>query len=138
MSGIQLNQENVEQLIDLMDRRDKLNSDIRNMLAGNLGTGAGTKADPKPRKREVESAMIMDIDVSGIVSKQKKKADGSYEIAGSYAKWGWAHAYTQQGEYHPKSRDLVQAIERYSSVQVGNRIYTLGGRDNKLLQFKEN
>ena len=46
-------------------------------------------------------------------------------------------AFEQQGDYHPESRELVQAIQQYGSVKVGNRVYSLGGRDGNLLNFKK-
>jgi hypothetical protein len=84
------------------------------------------------REGSDKGPFIADMDVSQIQFKQKAGA-----IAGPYAKWGWAFALTQEGDYHEETRELVQAIEQYEKVQVGNRIYTLGGRDGNLLNFKE-
>ena len=76
--------------------------------------------------------MQLNIDVSGIVFKQKAGA-----IAGPSAKWGWSFAYHQEGWYHVATQHLVKALEQYGSVQVGNRVYSLGGNDGILLNFKE-
>ena len=92
---------------------------------------------PVPRAREPAHPgqrgdfPVLDIDVSQIEFYQKDRT-----IAGPYASWGWTHAY-DYGEYKEESRQLVQAIEQYGRVQVGEREYYFSGRDGKLLSFKK-
>ncbi len=132
MNEIQLDQENVEKLIDLMDRRDKINSDIRIMLAGNLGTSA--QAEPEPRSREVEFAMKLDLDISGIEWKRSNKAGGG--PAGPGDGWAWAFAYTQDGGVRNEAMQLVTALQQYGKVIAGGFEISLSGRDKRLLSRK--
>ena len=73
-------------------------------------------------------ALKLEIDVSGIQFKQKNNA-----IAGPNASWGWTWAYTQDGEYHPESRELVQAIEQYGAVEIDGKQYLI---QEKFLKFR--
>ncbi len=126
-----------EKYLELLDRLKEVEAELRNFGKGGFTHGSTTPRNSEKKKNSSQPAMTMDIDVTSIVFKQKKKADGNFELAGSHAKWGWTFGYTQQGDYQTETRELVQVIEQYGSIQVGNRIYTLGGRDNKLLNFKE-
>jgi len=130
--SIHLKKGETELVINHLEKAEKEIEAVRKILSGtfeikNKGTPCST--DNEVSENE---AIKLDIDVSGIQFKQKAGI-----LAGSYAKWGWSFAYQQNGEYHDESRELVQAIEQYEKVQVGNRIYTLGGRDSRLLNFKE-
>jgi len=82
-------------------------------------------------------AMVVDLDISHIVFKQKKLGDGSYVIANDFSKWGWAIGLTRDGDYNAETEELTRTIQLYGSVQIGNRIFTLGGRDGTLINFKE-
>lgn len=133
MSGIQLDQKNVEKLIALMDRRDKLNSDIRIMLAGNLVACA--QADPESRGSEVKSAMKLDITISGIEWKRSNKQGGG--AAGPNDGWAWAFALTKDGGIRRESAQLLAALEQYGKVLVDGFEITLSGRNKRLLNRKK-
>ena len=74
----------------------------------------------------------MSINVSKIVFKQK----GGLE-AGPTSTWGWCFAFTQKEDYHPESRELIQAIEQYGKVRVGNRVYTPGRQGWEHIELQE-
>ena len=126
--SVTLDEERVEKLLSYLDEVGEVLGKIRGLFAGSVQFGSRT---PNTNTGG-NGPKILDIDVSGIEFKQKQGAK-----AGPSSKWGWCFGYTQEGEYHPESRVLVQALEQYGKVQVGNRIYSLGGRDGKLLNFKE-
>ena len=52
--------------------------------------------------------------------------------------WAWAFAYTQDGDYIPELKPLVQYLEQYGPLEARGYTVTLGGRDGKLLQLKKN
>jgi len=75
--------------------------------------------------------MALDLDISGIEWMQK-----NMEIVGLDASWAWAFAYDQDGNVKDTTRQLVEAIQQYGKVKVGQHVIGLGGTDNKLLQRK--
>ncbi len=133
MSGIKLDQKNVEKLIILMDRRDKLNSDIRIMLSRNLGSYA--QDDPEPRSREVESAMKLDLEISGIDWKRSNKQGGG--PASPSDGWAWAFGYNQDGTIRRETMQLIQALKQYGKVIIDGFEISLSGQDKRLLNRKK-
>ena len=136
--SLRLGEEDTELVICHLETAEKALDEIRGILSGRFEIKK--KENPVEKDHRVPSpggdgdngAVQLDLNVSGIVFKQKAGA-----IAGPHAHWGWAHAYRQEGGYHEESQELVQALEQYGSVQVENRVYSLGGRDGNLLNFKE-
>ena len=130
--SIHLKKGETELVINHLEKAEKELEAVRKILSGTFETK--NKGTPSSTDKEVSEneAIKLDIDVSGIQFKQKAGI-----LAGPYAKWGWSFAYQQNGAYQDESRNLVQAIEQYENVRVGNRVYTLGGREGNLLNFKE-
>lgn len=132
LTSIHLGGEDVERLLDRLDSVETTMGEIRGILSGRFEIKKQKASSSNEPEVSDNGPFKANIDVSQIQFKQKAGA-----IAGPHAKWGWAFAYTQNKEYHDESRELVQAIEQYEKVQMGNRIFTLGGRDGNLLNFKE-
>ena len=133
--SLSLSERELSRVIELREKRKDIDNEIGRILtAGMVGTKSPPIATEAPDMSNAgdNGAISLNIDVSGIVFKQK---DGA--IAGPYAKWGWAFAYRQEGGYHEESQKIVQALEQYGKVQVGTRIYTLRGKNGNLLNFKE-
>ena len=103
-----------EKLIQILDMMDNSLRELGTILAG--------RAFDKKNGKVYQGAVDMSINVSKSIFKQK----GGLE-AGSTSTWGWCFAFTQEEDYHPESRELIQAIEQYGKVRVGNRVYTPGG-----------
>ena len=130
--SVRLGEEETELIISHLENVEKEIEAVRNILSGRFEIKKQVTPSPNGEKVSDNGSIQLNIDVSGIVFKQKAGV-----IAGPYAKWGWSFVYQQNGEYHEESQKLVQALEQYGSVQVGNRVYSLGGNDGKLLQMKE-
>lgn len=113
-------------ILALVDEIEALAQKLRN-----LGLQGFSLRGEKQTKAKGD-AIELDLDVSGIQFYQKNK-----QPAGPGAKWGWTWAYEREGDYHDESKALVQALEQYGEVRVGNKMFTLGGRDGRLLNFKK-
>jgi len=123
-----------DRLLEIADQMKNLESELRQLGLNSFKTQPAKHA---PSRKNNSEAMEIDIDISHIIFKQKKVGDGSYVIAGPYAKWGWVKGLTRDGDYNAETEELTRAIQLYGSVQIGNRIFTLGGRDGTLINFKE-
>lgn len=51
--------------------------------------------------------------------------------------WAWGFGYTQDGGILPENLKLMQALDRYGKVRVGQYEISLGGRDKRLLNRKK-
>ena len=130
--SIRLGEDETESVISHLERIDMELDAVRKILSGRFEIKKKKTRRSEGLKDGDNGAIQLDLDVSGIQFKQKAGA-----VAGPHAKWGWIFAYPQGGGYHPESERLVQALEQYGSVQIGNRTYSLGGTDGNLLNFKE-
>jgi len=45
--------------------------------------------------------------------------------------------FKQKEDYHPESQELIQAIEQYGKVRVGNRVYTPGRQGWEHIELQE-
>ena len=129
--SIRLEKEETELVINHLENAENEIDAARQILSGRFEIKKKETLPTNEGKGNNNGPFKADIDVNQIQFKQK---DGA--IAGPYAMWGWAFALTQEGDYHEETRELVQAIEQYEKVQVGNRVYALGGREGNLLNFK--
>jgi len=86
-------------------------------------------------EKEEQEAMELDIDISGIDWKLSKKAGGG--PAGPQDGWAWAFGYTKDGGIRRETMQLIQALEQYGTVRVGNYKISLGGRDGTLLNRRK-
>ena len=123
-----------DRLLEIADQMKNLESELRQLGLNSFKTQPAKLA---PSIKNNSEAMVVDLDISHIVFKQKKLGDGSYVIANDFAKWGWTLGFTRDGDYIAETEELTRAIQLYGSVQIGNRIFTLGGRDGTLINFKE-
>lgn len=130
--SIRLGEEDTERVISHLENAEKEIGAVRKILLRRFEIKNKEPPAPKVPSASDNGTILADLDVSGIEFKQKAGA-----IAGPSASWGWAFSVSREGEYLDESQELVQAIEQYGKVKVGNRIYTLGGRDGNLLNFKE-
>ena len=79
--------------------------------------------------------MVVDLDISEIEWKKSNKDGG--RLATPEDGWAWAFAYTKDGGVLRETMQLLQAIEQYGTVSVGQYEITLGGRDKGLLNRKK-
>ena len=86
-----------------MERKDKINKEIRAILAGNF-----KKPDHEPKP---ETAMKLDLDISGIEWKRSNKQGGG--PAQPEDGWAWAFAFAQHGGVLRETMQLVQALNQY-------------------------
>ncbi len=139
--SMSLNQEQVDRLVELLDKRDDLNFEIRSMLAGTLFT------TPKPKKTdlvdtflkkpkpETKAAMEVDVNIWGVEWKLSNRQGGGR--ASPEAGWAWGFGYDQDGVFLPEAERLIELIQRYGKIRVGQYEITLGGRDKRLLNRKK-
>ncbi len=132
LASAPLGGEEVERILDRFDSLEKTIGEIRRILSGQFELKKAERHSPIGKQRCDNGTIQLDLDVSDIQFKQKKGA-----FAGPRSRWGWVFAYRQGGGYNEESRELVQALEQYGAVQVGKRIYSLGGTDRNLINFKE-
>jgi hypothetical protein len=130
--SIRLREEETELVINHLETIEQEIDAVRKILLGKFEIKKKEALPSNGGKVSDNGAIQLDLDVSGITFKQKAGV-----VAGPHAKWGWAFAYRQEGGYHKESQELVQALEQYGNVQVGKRIFSLGGRDGNLINFKE-
>ena len=123
----------VDELADL-ERRMRARG-----LAGFNGSGKGKTPKPakqsKPKENDQPAAMTVDLDISGIEWKKSNRDGGG--PAGPNDGWAWAFAFTKDGEILRETVQLLQALEQYGTVRVGQYEITLSGRDKNLLNRKK-
>jgi len=73
-----------------------------------------------------------DIDITKINWMVKGKLAASQEDP-----WAWTFAYDRQGNILPETREVVEAIQQYGEIKVGDYTITLGGDRNNLLNRKK-
>lgn len=114
-----------DDILALVDEIEALAQKLRD-----LGLqGFSTKGEKQTKAKGIP--IELNLDISGIQFFQKNR-----NPAGPDASWGWCFGYTKNGDYHNQSKNLVQAIEQYGKIRVGDLEYTLGGQDGKLLNFR--
>ena len=119
--------------LKLLDELDELEQRLRSLgSSGFNGSGRGktTRPENKPKEND-KPAMVVDLDISGIEWKKANRDGGG--PAGPNDGWSWAFAFTQDGGIRRETLQLVQALEQYGTVRVGQYEITLGGRDKRLL-----
>ncbi len=116
-----------DKLLALADRLRNLELDLRKL---GLNGFTGQPTSHTPTQSDKIKPIVLELDISQITFMQKKLGDGSNEIATSYSQWGWTKGYTHE------TAELTQNLERYGSVQIGNRIFTLSGDKGTLINFK--
>lgn len=131
--SVVLDEKQVEKLTKLLERRDKLNAEIRALLGSNFShtspRARAPQAHSKPEKNN--SVMEVDLDIDGVEWLTKDK-----QPAGPNTPWAWAFSTTKDGGLRRETLQLVQALEQYGKVRIGKYEISLGGRDGNLLNRK--
>ena len=117
----------------LAELRREVNVKIDNFgrfLAAGMVTKASVPARRRPAEKasKEEPAMVLELDISGIEWQTKAK-----QPAGPDDPWNWAFGYNRDGTVRRETNQLVQAILQYGTVRIGQYEFSLGGRDNNLL-----
>ena len=126
-----------EEYLALIDDYDTLGKRLRALgLKGFDASVTTTRPQSqvsRDKKEEIES-MFLDIDISGIDWKRSNRDGGGPAEPGDG--WNWAFGFTKDGGIRRETMELVQAIERYGPVRVGDYEISLSGRDGSLLNRK--
>lgn len=125
-----------KEYLQLLDDMAKLEKKLRNLGKDGYNFRGSTPglAGPASREKKEEQAMQLDLDISGIDWKLPNNQGGG--PAGPGAGWSWAFAYTKDGGIRRETLQLVQALEQYGTVRIGQYEISLGGREGKLLNRK--
>jgi len=126
-----------DEYLELLDELTDLEKRLRSLGSkGFNGSGRGKTTSPANKPKENDKpTMVVDLDISGIEWKKSNRDGGG--PAGPNDGWAWAFAYDQDGEVLQETTKLLQALEQYGAVRVGQYEITLGGRDKNLLNRKK-
>ena len=126
-----------DEYLRLLDELIDLETRLRSVGLASFNSEKPTPR-PKPSMREPSDeseAIRLDIDISGIEWKLSNRDGGG--PAGPDAGWCWAFSTTRDGDVLGEVIQLLQAIEQYGRVRIGQYEITLGGRDKRLLNRKK-
>ena len=126
-----------EEYIAILDRLHALEDELRKLGHKGFTTSVTTTRPPSPalrKKKEKTAAMVLDIDISGIEWKRSNRDGGGPAELGDG--WNWAFGFTKDGGILPENVKLIQALEMYGKVRVGDFEISLSGRDGSLLNRK--
>jgi len=122
-----------EEYLQLLDEMAKLEKRLRALGRGGYKSDKVTTRPSRPasrEKKEEPDAMELDIDISGIEWRLSNRDGGG--PAGPEAGWCWAFSTTQDGGVRRETLQLLQAVEMYGKVRIGQYEISLGGRDGTL------
>ena len=126
-----------DEYLRLLDELIDLETRLRSVGLAGFNSEKPTQR-PKPSMRDPSDeseAIRLDIDISGIEWKLSNRDGGG--PAGPDAGWCWAFSTTRDGDVLGEVIQLLQAIEQYGRVRIGQYEITLGGRDKRLLNRKK-
>lgn len=126
-----------DEYLRLLDELIDLETRLRSVGLAGFNSEKPTQR-PKPSMRgpsDESEAMRLDIDISGIQWRLSNRDGGG--PAGPDAGWCWAFSTTRDGGILREVMQLIQAIEQYGRVRIGQYEITLSGRDKRLLNRKK-
>lgn len=117
-----LNRKHIEKFLELLDEKDKINAQIRNILAGAIFR----ESKPESTSKSAMPETGVGIPTDGWTSYATKGPAGSNEPA-------WRFASDRDDRIYPEVEALVDRIYESGKVEQGGFTFTLS-KDGKFLQ----
>jgi len=120
-----------EEYLKLLDELTDMEKRLRALGSQGFRGAPGDRRDPRPASNpneKAEPAMVVDLDISGIHWKTKDSQPAGLDVP-----WCWAFSETKDGGVIRETMQLLQALDQYGKVRIGEYEISLGGRDGNLL-----